>query len=199
VYDFGANEPTETMKTRYFSIFLLLALLAGCQESSTTPLASTDADSVPAQQVYYGVHHVMTRDGIRSSVLDGDTAYLHEGSETLFLAGVRLTFFTETGALSGTLTSRKGDYDVAGGLFVARDDVVLVTHGADGERRIETDVLSYQVKTDELWSDRPFVMRHGGRTTRGSEFRSDGKFSSWSMSDAQTTGGLPAEDSDFSF
>jgi len=187
------------MKPLYRPIFPLLFLFAGCQESSTTPSATANTDTLPAERVFYGVHHVITKDGVRSSVLDGDTAYLHQGSETLFLSGVRLAFFAENGTQSGTLTSRKGEYDVTGGLFVAREDVVLVTNGPEGERRIETDALNYHVKTDELWSDEPFVMTEGGRTTRGTKFKSDGKFSSFSIDNAKTSGGLPMEESGVSF
>ncbi|MBW3629899.1 MAG: LPS export ABC transporter periplasmic protein LptC [Gemmatimonadetes bacterium] len=178
---------------------LVLCLLGGCQQSSTTPSAIANTDSLIADRTFFGVHHVITKNGIRSSVLDGDSAYLHAGSETLFITGVKLSFFNENGTQSGTLTSKKGEYDPAGGLFVAQEEVVLVAKGADGDRRIETDQLSYQVRTDELWSDQPFVMTHAGRTTRGSRFRSDGKFSTWNVTNAETTGGLPGEDSDFSF
>jgi hypothetical protein len=55
------------------------------------------------------------------------------------------------------------------------------------------------VKTDELWSTKPFVMTQGARTTRGSSFRSNGKFSNFSIQGASTSGGLPTEESGISF
>jgi LPS export ABC transporter protein LptC len=183
----------------YRRILLATWLLAGCQQGSTTPSATANADSLPAETVLFGVHHVTTKDGVRSSVLDGDTAYQHEGTGTLYITGVRLKFFTEGGAESGELTSRKGEYDPSGGLFVARDNVVLLTRDANGPRRIETEELNYQVKTDELWTEQPFVMTQGERVTRGTRFKTDGKFSNWNVSNAETTGGLPAEESGFSF
>lgn len=183
----------------YLRILLAAWLLAGCEQTSTTPSATTNTDSLPAQTTLFGIHHVTTKDGVRSSVLDSDTAYQHEGTGTLFLSGVRLVFFTETGTESGTLTSRKGEFDPSGGLFVAREDVLLVTQDANGPRRIQTDELSYQVKTDELWSERPFTMTQGSRITRGTRFKTDGKFSNWNVSNAETVGGLPAEESGFSF
>ena len=187
------------MRALHRPILLAACLLAGCQQSSTTPSATANTDSLPAQQMLYGLHHVVTKDGIRSSVLDADTAYMHEGAETLFLSGVRLSFFAADGTESGTLTSRKGEYDPTGGLFVAREDVVLVTRGANGERRIETDELSYQVKSDELWSNQPFVMTENGRTTRGASFKSNGRFSNFSIESANTSGGLPTEETGISF
>lgn len=187
------------MNSTFRPLLLLLCLLGGCQQSSTTPSATANTDSLIADRTFFGVHHVITKNGIRSSVLDGDSAYLHAGSETLLITGVKLAFFNEAGTQSGTLTSKKGEYDPAGGLFVAREDVVLVARGPDGDRRIETDQLNYQVKTDELWSDQPFVMKHAGRTTRGSRFKSDGKFTNWDVTNLETSGGLPSEDSGLSF
>ena len=187
------------MRMRYRRILLATWLLTGCQQSSTTPSATANTDSLPAEQMFFGLHHVMTKDGVRSSVLDSESGYMHEGSGTFFLTGVELVFFTETGAESGTLTSKKGEYDPAGGLFVAREDVLLVTRDPDGARRIETEELSYHVKEDELWSEKPFVMTQGDRVTRGTRFRTDGKFTNWNVSNAETTGGLPAEESGFSF
>jgi len=176
-----------------------LGLLASCQQSSTTPSAVAKVATIPADQVMYGLHHVITKGGVRSSVLDGDTAYVREDGRILDLVGVRLTFYTATGTESGTLTSREGEYDINGGLFVARKDVVLVTRGPGGTRRIQSDELSYQVKSDELWTDRPFVMTQDGRTTRGTSFRSDGKFQNWSGKQLQTSGGLPQQDAGVSF
>jgi LPS export ABC transporter protein LptC len=181
------------MKAFPIAVVLLAGLLAACQQSSTTPSAVTNTSKLPADQVLFGLRHVMTKDGIRSSVLDGDTALLLEDSQTLELSGVHLTFFDLNGAESGKLTARKGSYDVAGGLFVARDHVVLVTRGADGPRTIETSELSYQVKTDQLWSEKPFTMTEAGRTTHGSSFHTDGKGTSWTVRDAKTSGGLATE------
>ena len=187
------------MRMPYFRILLAAWLLTGCQQGSTAPSDIANADSLPAENVLFGVHHVTTRDGVRSSELEGDTAYQYDGTNTLFLTGVRLKFYTESGAESGTLTARKGEYDPSGGLFVAREDVVLNTRDANGPRRIETEELSYQVKTDELWTENPFVMTQGERVTRGTRFRTDGKFTNWDVSNAETTGGLPTEDSGVSF
>ena len=188
-----------TMRMPYLRILLAAWLLTGCQQGSTAPTATTNSDSLPAQQVYFGVRHVTTKDGVRSSELEGDTAYMHEGTGTLFITGVRLKFFTATGTESGNLTSDKGEYDPSGGMFVARENVVLNTSDANGPRRIETEELHYQVKSDELWSEQPFVMTQGSRVTRGTRFKTDGKFSNWNVSNAETTGGLPAEESGFSF
>ena len=173
--------------------------LGACQQEATGPAAVGDTSALPQENVLYGVHHVMTRNGVRSSVLDADSAYSREESNSLDLMGVRLSFFTETGVESGTLTSKTGTYNMSVGEFNARDSVVLVTRTPNGTRRIETEALNYNVKTDILSSDVPFVMREGGRTTRGSRFRSEGRTGSVSISDAETSGGLPESESGLSF
>lgn len=174
----------------------LLALIAAlgvaaCDSSSTTPSAVVSTAELPADDVIYGVSHVMTRSGIRSAVLDGDTAYLHENGQRLDLKGVKLKFFAENGRETGTLTSKTGEYNVRDGVFVARGNVVLDTQGPEGTRHLETEELHYTVNSDQLWSDVPFVLQENGRTTRGSSFRSDAKFQKWSVEGASTSGGLP--------
>lgn len=172
----------------------VLVTLVGCDRDSTTPSVITDAASLPADNVILGVEHTMTKDGVRTGLLNSDTAYLYETSREMDLRGVALQFYADNGAPSGTLTSTSGEYDIATGSFVARGDVLLVTHGPEGERRVETEELHYDVSGDRLWSDVPFVMREGGRTTRGTSFRSDAEFRNWSVTGAETSGGLPGGD-----
>lgn len=177
-------------KTKSLVLLISALAVAACDPGSTTPSAVVDGQQLPADQVIYGLHHVMTKEGIRSAVLNGDTAYLQEEGRRFDLVGVNLVFFKETGQESGTLTSETGEYDMSDGSFVARGDVVLITEGPDGTRRLETDELHYDVSGDQLWSDRPFVMREGERVTRGSSFRSDARFERWSVTGAQTEGGV---------
>jgi LPS export ABC transporter protein LptC len=187
------------MRTLFVGLGLIgFGLLAGCQQTSTTPSEVTSAE-LPAEAVVCGVNHIMTRNGIRSSVLTADSAFNMNYGQTLHLMGVRLSFFTDTGAEAGNLTSRTGEYDVALGRFNAVGDAVLLTTGPRGNRRLETEVLHYDLKTDDLWTDTPFTLTEGGRVTRGSSFRSDGKFQNWTVRNAETEGGLPSEGTGFSF
>lgn len=170
---------------------------AACGRESNTPSEVVERTEVPADDVIYGLHHVMTTDGIRTAVLDSDTAFLREAGERFDLQGVQLKFYSENGAESGTLTSRTGEYHSDAGTFVARDSVVLVTQSPDGERRIETEELSYDLMSDKLRSEQPFVMRQNGRVTRGSSFETDSKFTVWTTRGLQTEGQMettaPAE------
>lgn len=181
------------MRTHFGTILVAAALAAasGCGSQSTTPAVITDESGVPADNVILGVEHNMSKDGIRTGVLNSDTAYLFESTRKMDLRGVSLQFYADNGASSGNLTSLTGEYDIANGSFVARGDVLLVIGGPNGDRRVETEELHYDVTTDRLWSEVPFVMRDASGTTRGSSFRSDAEFRNWSVTDARTEGGLP--------
>lgn len=180
------------------AIVLAGLALAACGSQSTTPGAVADAAQLPADQVVFELRHNMTKDGVRTGVLNSDTAFLYESNRRMDLRGVSLRFFSDTGVESGVLTSDAGQYDVGTGSFVARGDVVLITQGPDGERRLETEELHYDVEQDRLWSDVPFVLREGGSTTRGSSFESDAEFRNWSVTAPQTEGGMRGG-SDLSF
>lgn len=187
------------------TLFLALTalLLAGCADEATTPSATASTEALPTDDVIYGLHQVMTKNGIRTGVLESDTAYLREAREKLDLRTVHITFYTESGAESGTLTSETGEYNVGSGAFVARGNAVLKTLGPDA-RTIESEELNYDVKSDLLWTEKPFVMRQGSQVTRGKSFRSDEKFQNFTVTGANTTGGLPkgvaeSKSSDLSF
>lgn len=186
------------MRARFAGI-LALGLTAACGSQSTTPSAVADAVHLPADQVIYGLRHNMTKEGIRTGVLTGDTAYVYESERRLDLRGVRLQFFNDSGRETGTLTSKTGDYNISTGAFVARDDVVLITEGPEGSRRLETEELHYDVQGDQLWSDMAFQLTENGRTTRGTSFRSDSRFRTWSVTNARTEGGLPQSGGGISF
>jgi LPS export ABC transporter protein LptC len=174
----------------FLSLTLALAF-AACGSESTTPAPVADGAELPADNIIQGLRHVMTKEGVRTGVLNGDTAYMYEVGRRLDLRGVELEFFTESGMRSGTLTSETGEYDIGSGSFVARGNVVLLTESPEGRRRLETEELHYDVQGDRLWSDVPFVLEQNGRTTRGESFTSDASFQSWTVKGARTEGGLP--------
>jgi LPS export ABC transporter protein LptC len=174
---------------RYITCIALVGLLAGCGSDATTPAAAGDLAQLPADQVIYGLRHVMTKDGVRTAVLEADTAYLYEEGRRFDLMGVQLQFFEENGAESGNLVSETGEYNLSNGMFIARSNVVLITSPAAGGRRLETEELHYDVRNDQLWSDTAFTLVEQGRTTRGTRFRSDARFQRWDVTGARTEGG----------
>ncbi len=181
---------------RRLPVLLLLALFGatGCERDSTTPVAGGDTSELPADQIVYGLRHIMTTEGVRKAYLVGDTAYLNEQGARIDLVGVKLDFFDANGRENGHLTSRTGEYNVRSGEFVARGDAVLITQGAKGERRLETDELHFDSKADQIWSDQPFVVRENGQTSRGDSFRSDTRFENLTVERARGT--LPTSGSE---
>ncbi|MQA88835.1 MAG: LPS export ABC transporter periplasmic protein LptC [Gemmatimonas sp.] len=171
---------------RWLVLPLVAVLAAGCGREATTPSATSEAFDLPADKVADSIRHVITKDGVRSADLRSDTAYIYDSERTFDLRGVRVTFYSETGAEAGELTSKLGDYNMETGRFVAREDVVLIAEGVNGERRLETEQLIYDVRTDSLSSNRPFTLYEGGRVSRGTSFRSDTQFRTWEVMGAQT-------------
>jgi LPS export ABC transporter protein LptC len=187
------------MIARFSGLCVITLLMVACGSQSTTPAAVAGATDLAADNVFYGVTHRMTSNGIRTGELRGDTAYLFEADRRMDLHGVNLTFYDETGRQTGTLTSQTGEYGMDTGSFIARGNVVLVTQEPDGTRRVETEELYYDVGGDQLWSDVDFVMTRGAQITRGSSFRSDARFETWSVTNARTEGGVPQGSGGVSF
>lgn len=168
-----------------------LGLLAGCAEQATTPTADEAAAALPADQVFWGFKGtILTPEGVRSATIVSDSAYSFENAGRFDLYGVHLEFFNETGVKTGTLTSERGDYDFAGKMFTARGNVVLITPGPNGERRLETDEMFYDIGGDRLWSDHPFTLNDAGRISRGQRFTSNSKGTVWEVTGG--SGDLPA-------
>ena len=177
------------MQRYHFStVLLLLAALAGCGGDSGDPSEVLSPGDLPEGNLMFGIDHVMTTQGVRSVLLAADTAFEQLSGKRLDMRGVHLTFFDETGAESGTLTSRAALYTPDTGSFIARDSVVLITQSPKGTRVLETEELYYDVNSEEMWSDSTWVMDDAGSISRGRSFRSDVKGESW------TATGLITED-----
>jgi LPS export ABC transporter protein LptC len=176
---------------RAILMFLAAGSMAGCAGETTTPSAPPDAFELPADQVASRIQLRMTNQGVVTAVLSADTAFTHENSRKLDMLGVQVDFKTETGSDAGTLTSRTADYDTSRKMFVARGTVVLVTRGPEGDRRLETEELNYDLNGDQIWTNQPFSLLEAGRTSRGSSFRTDSKFQVWETTGLQTHGTVP--------
>lgn len=174
------------MRTRYFWTVLLVIGLAACGGDASDSSEVLSPNELPPGDVTFGLTHVMTRNGIRSAILDADTAVQLDNGRRWDLRGVEIQFFTETGAESGTLTSRLGEYTPDDGSFVARDSVVLITRTQNGTRRLETEELFYDVRSEQVWSDSAFVLTEGGDVSRGSSFRSDVNGENWTAVGLET-------------
>lgn len=121
----------------------------------------TQADS--ADQVLDSVYHVVTKNGMRQSIVEADTAFYYEAGKVFELKHLRVTFFNANGAQTSTLTANEGTYQVALGMMEGRGNVVVRSVDA---RALHTDLLRYDQGLNQLSTDRPF--RFTGPTANGS-------------------------------
>lgn len=177
---------------------LLLVTAIGCQDGTTAPPVADD-QVLPADQIAYGVQHVMTTQGVRKAVLDGDTAYLYQSGRTMDIVGMELTFYNEAGTQTGHLTANTGRYDSASGQMVAQGSVVLTTLDTDAQRRLETEELHYDLNGDRMWSTQDVVLHDGPTTVYGTSFRADARFQNRVIEGARTSGGVRPESRGISF
>ena len=155
---------------------LALAALAGaaaaaaCSDTQQPPVASTVSALDSADQVMFGARMQLTREGVRTGELISDTVLIFDEGTRFELRGVRASFYTETGLLRGTLTSREGTYNTATSIVEARGDAVVTT--TDG-KRLESPELRYVAAEDLVRSDSSFVLTEPGNRVEGVGFTTD--------------------------
>lgn len=152
---------------------LAAAPLAGCGDVGARPgpvVAAADT----ADQTLFGVRHYITRDGVQRSLVEADTAYYYEPSQTFELRVVKVTFYDAQGEATSTLTSREGTYQTMTGVMQGRGKVVV--RSADGLRTLRSEKLDYDPGKNEISTDQPYVYDQGSNHLEGSGFTSDPNF-----------------------
>jgi LPS export ABC transporter protein LptC len=174
---------------RNLRVFALVcvAALAACDTTASEPQATLDCQELSADQVMIDVQHTSTVEGVRSALLEADTAFVYEDSSMLKLKGVNLEMFDPNGVRNATVVSVAGDYNASVGAMVARGNVVLVTKEG---LRIETEELHYDPQTHRVWSDVKTRLRYpDGKSGTAETFSSDDQFTNLNATGA--TGSLP--------
>jgi LPS export ABC transporter protein LptC len=149
------------------------ALVVGagaCSDKTPPPVSSVPSAADSADQVLFGVHNNIVSDGVRRGELFADTAFVFEQGTRTELRGVHVNFFTDAGALNGTLTSREGTYNTRRGFMEARGSVVVQTQ--DG-RQLTSPELRYLINQQLIQSDSSFVLTRPGERLTGVGFSSD--------------------------
>jgi LPS export ABC transporter protein LptC len=147
---------------------IVIVAAAACSGMEQPPTTRTDADS--ADQVGYGVTHILTADGVRRMRLVADSVYAYLGPQRHDLFGITVTFYAPNGVETSTLTAREGTYDWRSGNMEARGDVVTIS--PDG-RRLETSVLQYDRAQDLIVGPAAFRWRTPTQDVRGEGFTTD--------------------------
>jgi LPS export ABC transporter protein LptC len=164
------------MRRREFGVgltaLLMASVLAACEDTGAKPTTTVQAiDS--ADQVLEGFSHYVTRDGIRRSRVEADTAFFYEGTQVTELKNVRVVFFDVQGTEGSTLTAKRGTYRWQDGSMEANDNVLVVS--PDG-RRLRTEAIKYDNGANTISTNVHFTFDRGGEHLEGNSFRSDPDF-----------------------
>jgi LPS export ABC transporter protein LptC len=151
---------------------LITATLNACEDPGARPTATIQAPD-SADQILEGFTHYVTTDGVRRSRVEADTAYFYEGTQITNLTNPKVTFYDLKGVESSTLTAKRGVYRWQDGSMEAHDNVVVVS--PDG-RRLTTQRLRYDSKTNQISTDRQFTFDREEEHLEGNSFRSDPDF-----------------------
>lgn len=149
---------------------LCAGMVAAACGRSTPPPVSANAAADSADQVMVQVRSVMTADGVQRGILFADTAYVYDQNSRFEFRGVRAEFMKSNGEQDGTLTARRGRYDIRNGILEGFGDVRIVTK--DG-RRLTSPHLRYDQGRNLVTSDSAFTMVQGERTQTGVGFEAD--------------------------
>ena len=145
--------------------------LGACRKEQPVIPTTRSALADSANQIMSRVQFLLTGGGVQQGRLVADSAFLFENSTRVELRGVRTDFFAKTGEQTGTLTSREGTYREKSGNLEARKDVVVIS--ADGQRRLETQQLQFDERTNLITTDSAFVITQDGQVARGVGFSTD--------------------------
>lgn len=151
---------------------VLSVLLAACTQEGARPTSVVQSPD-SADQVLTGFSNYVTRDGVRRSRLEADTAFFFDGPQTTALRKMKVTFYDDRGDQTSTLTAARGTYRWQNGSMDAEGNVVVVT--ADG-RTLRTERLRYDDSARVVSTDVPFTFERGSETVRGKSLRSDPEF-----------------------
>ena len=157
------------------ALLTLLAVVGGCGQDLSTPVADEELQSMEADYVAYGMVSFVTVNGVREGRVEADTAYVYEDTGLLDLNQMEIVFFDETGRERATVTGAAGEWNRETNRMVARGDVVLLVH-ADSSV-IESEEIFYDPGLDRIWSDSTTTRTMpDGSVTSGTAFESDMSF-----------------------
>jgi LPS export ABC transporter protein LptC len=149
-----------------------VASVLSCEETGAKPTTTVTATD-SADQVLEGFSHYVTKDGIRRSRVEADTAYFYENTQVTQLKKIRVVFFDTQGEESSTLTAKSGTYRWQDGSMEATGSVVVVS--PDG-RRLATETLKYDNAANTISTNVHFTFDRGTEHLEGNSFRSDPDF-----------------------
>jgi LPS export ABC transporter protein LptC len=170
-------------------MFLLLALVSGCNRTAVDPLTQ-DFRDLPADQIMIDVGFVSTVEGVRTATLESDSVYVFSDSSVMHLRGVDLKMYDQhTGQQTAHLTAESGVLNNTTQAMLARGNVVLNVI-KDGQK-IYTPELNYDPSAHRVWSDSATRrVMPTGETLRAASFTADDQFKNVQMLRAEGATGI---------
>jgi hypothetical protein len=107
---------------------------------------------------------------VQRAELTADTSYVFDENTRYELRVVSTIFFNRQGEKDGTLTSKRGTYNLRANVMEARDNVVIIS--TDG-KRLSSPMVRFEQFRNMIVSDSPFVLIDGERRLEGIGFESD--------------------------
>lgn len=149
-----------------------LSVMLACRDEGVRP-PSSDQAADTANQILFDLQHYVTELGVRRSLVEADTAYMYDPSQTAELKVLKVTFYDTNGSETSELTSNEGTYHWQNGGMTARGNVVGTA--PDG-RTLRTSVLVYEPISKKISSNQHFTFDRGSDHLEGEGFTSDTDF-----------------------
>ena len=153
------------------ALLLLAILCAACQDRGVAPTRVAAADS--ADQVYDSMTFDITRDGVKTSRVQAESAWVYQARQVADLKNMTVTMYDSTGAAISTTTADKGVYGMREQNLDARGHVVA--HGVEG-RVLHTEHLIYDRARNLITSDSAFTSTSPKANLSGVSFEADPGF-----------------------
>ena len=151
-----------------------LALVASACLDAPEEGATTELETVNADEIVYGVSLKMSKDGIREATLMADSMFSWRDSTHAWVVGLSLIIFDERGRRRATIEADEGRLNSAGSELTATGNAVLRI--PDQDREIWTEELHFALESDRVWTDVAVVMRDGECEIEGDRLQSDMAF-----------------------
>jgi LPS export ABC transporter protein LptC len=149
----------------------LIMLLVACRDRGVAPRQVAAADS--ADQVYDSMTFDITRDGVKSSRVQAESAWVYQGRQVADLKKMTVTMYDSTGATISTTTADKGVYGMREANLDARGHVIAISTGG---RVLKTEHLVYDRNRNMISSDTAFTSTSPKANLSGSWFEADPGF-----------------------
>jgi len=152
-------------------LVVALFTLAACTDRGVQPKRRVLTDS--ADQVTTSLATTLVRNGVRSSDVIADSAWLYQGRQVYDLKRMTVKMFDTTGAVISTIIADKGIYSMREQSLDARGHVIATSSGG---RVLKTEHLIYDKRRNLVTSDTAFTMTSPQLNMSGAHFESDPGF-----------------------